>query len=170
MLNKMMTGALISFLLFVASVCVGEKSNNLIVLSDVLNIRYLAITKEATGKEKLVILIRESSHNDIYSKIIAKSFKNDNIDTAIVLRGNDCKSLDISDMKKGVFIFQNHQALQVKARTFNFKIDQEIYLYEEEQGGLFEVYEVNAVKIFRKLGHFNTSHQQSFWNYGIRQR
>ena len=81
MFIKMMTVALISHLLFVGTVgtvCVGKKSNttsnNLIVLSDILNMRYFAIIKEALEKERFVKQIRESSHHDIYNKIKDKIF------------------------------------------------------------------------------------------------
>ena len=72
-------------------------------------------------------------------------------------------------MQKGIVIFNDTDTFEITSGKLTFRIDQEIYLYDENTSEVYEVYDINNVKTENKLGVLkNTNH--FVWSKDINQK
>ena len=150
----------------------AKSGDFLLRLTKDLNMNSFPIVKLTNDKETKALLIKQRSSSGILTKIIQEN-KNKFHDGLIIFTENisDYKVYAmIKQKKKGLVIFKDYATLHYSKNYFKFNIDQEIYLYEENSGRLFETYEINSKQILQELGHFNASTADIFWKPAVVQR
>ena len=125
-----------------------------------------------TSKENQVTLFKRVFKNDIFC-VTKKDFVS--IEDEFVLHifkenifSEDFNKLSKS-LRKGIIIFNNPTTFEMAARKLTFRIDQEVYLYDESLSELYEIYEINNVMMKNKLGVVKNV-KQFIWSKDIIQK
>ena len=122
-----------------------------------------------TSKENQVKMTKKLSKND--TSIIMKKDFIDNEDEFVIFffkenNSNDDISKLSKSIQKGILIFNDTNILEMTSRKLNFEIDQEVYLFDGKTSVLYEVYDINNVKIKNKLGVLKNG-KQFIWSKDV---
>ena len=118
-----------------------------------------------TDEKKLVKM--KNNKNDEKSSLLI--FVNDNI--IHHHSKNEIQQL-ISELNSVLFIFENDSSLKYFEELYNsliIRIDQKVYFFKMTSKELFENYQINRIKIQRKLGQILPDTNAFFWESGIDQ-
>ena len=107
------------------------------------------------------------NERDGLTSIITKKDFIDNEDEFVIFFFKENNSYDdiskiSNSIQKGIMIFNDTNILEITSRKLNFEIDQEVYLFDGKTSVLYEVYDINNVKIKNKLG-FLKNRTQFIW-------
>ena len=125
-----------------------------------------------TSKENQVAISKRVFKNDIFC-VTKKDFIG--IEDEFVLhifRENifpDNFSKLSKSLRKGIIIFNDATTFEMAASKLTFGIDQEVYLYDETLSELYEIYEINNVRMKNKLGVVKNK-TQFIWSKDIIQK
>ena len=148
--------------------------NHLLLLKKFFDSRQLIVMKFAEEYEKQMKLMRFLSQSGVFAKI-EEDFENQEFNDELVIIFNDNIYQNdfhnsVSYIKKGLVIFKHNSILDQVGKNFNLRIDQELYLFDENNGNLYETYSINNVEKMQKLGYFNSSRKNFAWEPGMTQK
>ena len=73
-------------------------------------------------------------------------------------------------LKIGILIFKSDRILKNELENMKIYIDQQVYFYAENTREILESYDINGMKITRKLAFKNPTQDQFIWNDGVSQK
>ena len=142
----------------VSSMVNADFNNHLLSLAQLLDLKQITIINRM---DKEIKLMKHFSRHGI-----ATSVKNYHEHDLIMLI-DDINSGDIQNavktMKKGLLVFKNFQAIKEVMDILKCHINHQVYLYDLNSNKLHETYEINGMKIFNTLGHFDEMNRQFIW-------
>ena len=142
----------------VSSMVDANFNDNLLSLAQLLDLKQITIINRM---DKEIKLMKHFSRHGI-----ATSVKNYHEHDLIMLI-DDINSGDIQNavktMKKGLLVFKNFQAIEEVMDILKCHINHQVYLYDLNSNKLHETYEINGMKIFNTLGHFDEMNRQFIW-------
>ena len=122
-----------------------------------------------TSKENQVKMTKKLSKNDMFMITKNNFINNENVFVIFFFKEHDSNvvmSKLSKNIQKGIIIFNDTRILEITSRRLKFEIDQEVYLFDGKTSEVYEVYEINNVKIKNKLGVVKNK-KQFIWSKDV---
>ena len=170
-MNSKILIAMINFLFAIPESVDSESRDYLFPLIKQFDLKLPIII--GSSKESHVKMAKQFSKNGISivtknnfiskeKNVVISDFDNNDDDNAI-------RKLS-KYMQKGLLMFEDQTKLMNTANKISFEINQEVYFFDKTSYELYEGYQVNNLKIIKKLGHLEKSFSHFSWDEGVQQR
>ena len=146
-------------------------NSRLISLTELLHLKHFSVNSNSEiNKKSLTNLIKWSSDCGKFTKIKLSQSDID-ADSMLLWDENNVNISKVNEavinLKKGIIIFKDLTSLKQTSKSLKFLINQEVYLYEQASGEVYETYEINGKMIFRMIGVFHMSKEKLVLNQDV---